>query len=157
MRRTLLLVVALAAFWLLLSGHYTALLLTFAVASILLVLWVTHRMGLVDHEHPGGLNPRVFAYFPWLGWQVLVSGARVMRLVWTPRLRLDPKVGTTSVRDLSVLGQVIYANSITLTPGTLSLRVADDGIEVHALEASGLRDLDEGAMVQRVRGMESRH
>ncbi|MFD0852316.1 Na+/H+ antiporter subunit E, partial [Actinomadura adrarensis] len=70
--------------------------------------------------------------------------------------RPAPAVGTVPARELSDVSEVIYANSITLTPGTLSLSVDDEDIEVHALQADGIDDLRGGAMLDRVRRLESR-
>jgi multicomponent Na+:H+ antiporter subunit E len=60
-------------------------------------------------------------------------------------------VATTSSADLSELSQMVYANSITLTPGTLSLDVGEEHIEVHSLDPAGIKDLHSGAMLRRVR------
>lgn len=147
----------LAAFWLLLSGHYTALLITLGAVSIALVAWIVHRMDVVDHEGlPLHLSLRTPLYWLWLGWQIIRSALSVAWKVWSPRSALRPAVGLAPARDLPELSQVIYANSITLTPGTLSLSVGDEGIEVHSIDESGLADLRAGAMLGRVRRLEAR-
>lgn len=147
----------LAAFWLLLSGHYTALLLALGAVSIVLVGWVVHRMDVVDHEGlPLHLSPRAPLYMVWLSGQVVKSALSVAWQAWSPHRTPRPAVGVTPARDLPELSQVIYANSITLTPGTLSLAVDDEGIEVHSLNASGLTELRAGGMLERVRRLEAR-
>jgi multicomponent Na+:H+ antiporter subunit E len=60
-------------------------------------------------------------------------------------------VAPTPARDLPDLLQVVYANAITLTPGTLSLDVDDDRIEVHSLEQAGIDELRDGEMLRQVR------
>lgn len=149
------LVVLLAAFWLALSGHYTVLLLALGAASVALVVWISQRMEIVDEEQPIHLTPSLPRYVLWLMGQVLIAAVRVSRLVWSPRPALRPVVGRTDAAGMSHLVQTIYANSITLTPGTLALTVDDESVEVHSLQPSGLDDLRRGAMLSRVRWLES--
>jgi len=153
---TLSLVVPLAGFWLLLSGHYTPLLLVLGAGSVGLVVWLVHRMGIVDYESvPLRPAPRLPRYLWWLAGEVLRSSVSVTRQVWSPRRALRPVIGVVPTPGLPELSQVIYANSITLTPGTLSLQVDDDGIEVHSLDPAGLRELRAGGMRDRVRKLEA--
>lgn len=148
----------LAAFWLLLSGHFTVLLTALGALSVVLVIWIVRRMDIVDHESlPLHLSPRhTPQYSLWLAGKVLQSALAVARQVWSPRGALQPVVDRTPTRDLPELSQVIYANSITMTPGTLSLSVDDEGIEVHSLQRSGISELQAGGMLTRVRRLEAR-
>lgn len=142
----------LAGFWLVLSGHYSVLLLVFGFVSVILVLWLARRMTTVDPSGiQGQLRPSLPIYVAWLAWQVLKSSIVVTRQVWSPRQPVRPAVGSTRADGLSEVSAVAYANSITLTPGTLSLRVNDSDIEVHALDQSGLDELDGGGMIERLR------
>lgn len=144
----------LAAFWLVISGHYTPLLLTLGASSVVLVVWVIWRMQIVDDESlPLRLVPRLPRYLLWLGGQVALSALTVLRLVWSPRSGIRPAVGTVAAADLPDLSKVVYANSITLTPGTLSVSFRDDDIEVHAIQREGIADLRDGAMRARVEGL----
>jgi multicomponent Na+:H+ antiporter subunit E len=147
----------LAVFWLLLSGHYTVLLLTFGVLSILVVVVLVRRMDAADGTHFRMRWPlHAPLYAGWLAWQVLMSSLAVLRQVWSPGLAPHPAVGVTPVDGLSDVGTVAYANSITLTPGTLSLQVDDAGIEVHALREADLTELRSGGMLDHVRRLEDR-
>jgi len=150
------LVAVLAAFWLVLSGQYTVPLLTVGAASIALVVWISQRMEIVDEEQPIHLTLSLPRYVAWLAVQMLVAAVRVARLVWLPRPTLRPVVGRVPAQDMSHLAQTIYANSITVTPGTLAMTVDDESIEVHSLQPAGLEDLRRGAMFARVRRLESR-
>lgn len=151
------LVLVLAAFWLLLSGHYTVLLVVLGLGSAVLVAWIARRMEIVDHEAlPLHLSPRTPLYWAWLAGQMLLSAVAVARQVWSARLAPRPSVGVTPAPDLPELSRVIYANSITLTPGTLSLSVTGEDIEVHSLSPSGVDDLRTGEMLRRVRRLEAR-
>lgn len=144
----------LAAFWLAISGHYTWLLLILGALSVVLVVWVIWRMQVVDHESlPLRLVPRLPRYLLWLSGQIIMSALTVLRLVWSPRSRVRPAVGTVPAADLPDLSKVIYANSITLTPGTLSVTFRDDDIEVHTIQREGIADLRDGAMRARVEGL----
>ncbi|MDX1655299.1 MAG: Na+/H+ antiporter subunit E, partial [Candidatus Competibacteraceae bacterium] len=104
--------------WLLLSGHYTPLLLCFGLASCLLVVVVARRMEVVDREgHPVHLGLGLLRYWPWLLKEIITANVQVMRCILKPQL-IDPQVIQVRPGQRSDLGRVIYANSITLTPGT---------------------------------------
>jgi len=138
----------LAAFWVVLSGHFDPLLLTLGAVSITVVCAMAWRADLYLHRDltvPFAL--RLPWFFLWLGWQVLLSSLTVVRQVWSPRPGLRPVVGSTPAQDLSELSQVTYANAITLTPGTLSLDISDRLIQVHSLDSTGVDELRKGAML----------
>jgi multicomponent Na+:H+ antiporter subunit E len=141
----------LAAFWVVLSGHFDPLLLTLGAVSIALVCTMAWRADLYLHRDltiPFAL--RLPWFFLWLGGQVLLSSLSVVRQVWSPRLSLHPVVDSTPAQDLPELSQVAYANAITLTPGTLSLDISDKLIRVHSLEPIGVDELRKGAMLSQV-------
>lgn len=144
------------AFWLLLSGHFEPLLLALGALSVAVVCWLTRRAGLDHQSVTVAFALRLPRYFLWLSGKVLVSTLAVARQVWAPRPELRPVVEPSPASQLPELSQVVYANSITLTPGTLSLDVEADHIEVHSLERSGIDELREGLMLRRVRQTEAR-
>ncbi|MEO3889643.1 Na+/H+ antiporter subunit E [Nonomuraea sp. B5E05] len=147
----------LAAFWLLLSGHIDPLFLTLGVISVVLACVLGHRAGLSLEKGPTlGLVLRLPRYLLWLVKEVLISAVTVTRQVWSPRPDLAPVVTCTPSRGLSPLTQVVYANSITLTPGTLSLDLDDEHIEVHALDSAGVEDLGDGRVLRQVHRLEAR-
>lgn len=149
------LVTSLVVFWLLLSGHYTPLLLGFGAASVALVGWLAHRMDIIDHEGPvAAFSPRLLLYWAWLLGQILVSALAVSRLILFSPARLRPVMRRSANTEGDELNQVTYANSITLTPGTLSVAVHEDGIEVHSLDAAMIDELDAGDMRRRVRALQ---
>jgi multicomponent Na+:H+ antiporter subunit E len=142
--------------WFVWSGHTEVLLLSLGLVSCLLVLWLTRRMGIIDAESvPIERIPRLLLYLPWLVWQVVKSNLDVARRILDPRLPIRPLVLRVRAGQRDDLGRVIYANSITLTPGTVSIRVEDDEIEVHALTreaADGLLDDEMNRRVTRAMG-----
>ncbi len=141
--------------WLLLSGIWEPFfLITGAVCSLLVVI-VAQRMDVVDGEgHPIHLTWRATLYFPWLFWQIILSNLDVAKRILGPRSQLDPDVGWVDATQKSTTGLVTFANSITLTPGTISLTVQEDRIHVHAIDKSGLEQLKTGDMDRRVTEME---
>ena len=156
--RTLAFLLALGVCWILLSGYYTPLLLTLGVVSCLIVWWLSHRMDLVDHEdHPLHLHPvKLGAYFGWLIVQVIKSNIDVARRIINPKLPIQPKVFRVHTSQRTEVGQVMYANSITLTPGTVSIDLEGDEIEVHALAENPAASLSTGEMDRRVTAVERR-
>ena len=155
MRHALSLFAVLYGLWLALSGHYTPFLLAIGAACAAFAVAVAMRMDVVDHEgHPVHLGYRIPLYWGWLTIQILLSALKVSRIVLSPRLRIDPVLETVPSSQKTDLGRVIYANSITLTPGTLSTSVMPDGIEVHALTRHGMDELKAGDMDRRVTAVE---
>jgi multicomponent Na+:H+ antiporter subunit E len=143
--------------WLLLSGKWEPFFLIAGAVCSLLVVVIAHRMDVIDGEgHPVQMTWRAMVYFPWLFWQIILSNLQVARRILGPVRALDPAVGWVDASQKTVAGLVTFANSITLTPGTISLSVHHDRIQVHALDTSGLDDLIEGDMNRRVAQMEGR-
>ena len=142
---------ALFAFWLLLSGHYTGLLITLGVLSCLGILALAHRMRVVDEEgHPIHLALGALTYWPWLIVEISKSAWGVTRLILDPKLPISPTLIKVKSSQSTRVGVNIYANSITLTPGTISVEVESNDITVHAITKEGAAELNEGAMDRRV-------
>ncbi|MEX2642166.1 MAG: Na+/H+ antiporter subunit E [Acetobacterales bacterium] len=138
--------------WLLLSGIYDSwLLLGLGVASVLVVVLLAWRMGMIDEEgHPVHLGARALTYWPWLLWEILKANIDVSRRVLSPGPDISPTLVTVPTALRSDLGRVIYANSITLTPGTVSINVERDSVLVHALSRAGAAGVETGEMERRV-------
>ena len=152
MKHSIALFLLLMAVWLLNSGHYTVLITSFGVASCLLVVWLSRRMGIVDEEGvPIHLLPRLPRYLPWIAKEVVKSNLDTSRRILNlGRPDVSPRLFDTPTTQHSDLGRVIYANSITLTPGTVSIRVHGNMITVHAIAEEVADDLLEGEMDRRV-------
>lgn len=156
MMRALLLLLFLGFCWISLSGHYTPLLLVLGALSCLIVLWFSHKMDLVDHEdHPLHLHPlKLLSYWAWLCVEVIKSNIDVARRIAQPDMPLRPQLITVPTSQKTELGQVIYANSITLTPGTVAINLHGHEIEVHALAQEPVDALLTGDMDRRVTAVE---
>ncbi len=155
MRHTISLSLALAAFWLLNSGHYTPLILSLAVISIAIVLYIAHRMDVVDYEsQPVGLTLKLPGYCMWLTKQVILANISVVKHIWLGNDTISPTVTIIKASQKTDIGIVIYANSITLTPGTVSVNLVGDQIMVHALLRENIEALQAGEMDRRVSRLE---
>lgn len=145
------LIVVLYGFWLLLSGYFTAFLLAAGAGSAVAVVLLARRMEVIDHEgHPVYLSWRVFTYWPWLIKEIAKSAWEVAKIILDPGLPISPTLVRVKTSQKTTVGVVTYANSITLTPGTVSVEVAMGEILVHALTRSGAEALLAGEMDRRV-------
>ena len=144
------------AIWLVLSGHYTPLLLVLGILSTLLVVVLATRADLIDREtQPVLIKPSVLFYWFWLGREVIKSNIDVTRRILSPGMPISPTVFTIRATQKTELGRVMYANSITLVPGTVTMDVDEDVYTVHALTREAADDLKSGEMNRRVCAVES--
>jgi multicomponent Na+:H+ antiporter subunit E len=138
-------------FWLALSGHYTPMLMTVGAVAAIVSAVVAVRMGTADAEgHPIHLVGRFITYFPWILREVAKSAWAVARIIVNPALPISPTMTRVRASQRTSLGIVTYANSITLTPGTITTAVKGNVLTVHALVREGALDLEAGAMDARV-------
>lgn len=143
--------VALYAFWLLLSGFFESFLMTVGAASALGVVWLSRRMDVVDREgHPIHLGPRALLYWPWLLIAIVKSAWSVSLIILHPRLPISPTLVRIRPLQRTDLGRALLANSITLTPGTVTIEAGIEEFLVHALTEAGADDLLAGNMNARV-------
>ena len=151
MRHAIALTVVLAGIWLLWSGHLEALLLGLGFLSCIVAVALAARMGIVDDEGvPLALVGRAARYAPWLLWQIVKANIDVARRILSPRLPVAPRLIRVRAQQRSAVGRALFANSITLTPGTVSVDVDGDTIVVHALTAEAASDVLAGEMNRRV-------
>ena len=147
--------VILFALWLVLSWHFTPLFLFFGVVTCSIAVLVAVRMGNVDREAiPVDLVWRATTYLPWLVWEIFKSNVRVARIILSPRIRVDPSIVHFRASQRTDLGRFIYANSITLTPGTVTTGIVGDDFEVHAIVQEEIDGSEENIMNRRVAQLE---
>ena len=145
----------LAVFWLINSGHYTLLILSLGLISVALVLYIAHRMDVVDHEsQPLHLTLKIPGHLVWLAKEIILSNISVVKHIWLGNKTISPVLTTIKASQKTDLGKVIYANSITLTPGTVAVDLVGDEIKVHALLRENIEALEAGEMDRRTSRLE---
>ena len=145
----------LVASWLLWSGHFDPLMLSFGLVSCVFTYVILGRLEVLDQRAGTGRTLlRSLAYIPWLVWQIILSNISVARILWRRDMQLEPMMESVRSTQQSDLGLVIYANSITLTPGTLGVDAQCGHVLVHALRASSFHGEDFIDMDRRVSALE---
>lgn len=144
-------IIILSCLWMLLSGHLEAFYLSLGAGSVILSSWLWWRAGLADEDRLNWRHvPRLLVYQVWLLKEIAWANWEVMREILRPRLAISPTVLRVLASQPDDLGRVIFANSITLTPGTIALEVDAQGVLVHALTAAGAESLATGTLDARV-------
>ena len=147
--------VLLFAFWLLLSGQFTPFLVAAGVGSSIAVVLFARRMEVVDREgQPIRLWRIVILYWPWLLKEIAKSGWDVSKRILDPRLPISPTLIRFKPSQQSVVGLVTHANSITLTPGTITVEVNPGEFLVHALTLAGANGVVDSEMDRRITRLE---
>ena len=95
--------------------------------------------------------PRLPGYWLWLLVEIVKSSIEVARLILKPSLPISPTVVELDAATDSEVGQVIFANSITLSPGTVTLDVDEGRTVVHCLTQEGAAALQNGEAQRRLR------
>jgi len=136
--------------WLLLSGHYDFFHISMGVFSsfvIVLLHMPLRKYYSVQEENAGGKGRlrylRVLFYIPWLLWQIVIATMQVAAVVLNPKMPIDPALVRFKARYPNSTARVILGNSITLTPGTITIRIKGDEFLVHSLmdaSSSGIVD-----------------
>ena len=149
--RILTLVVLLIVAWVLWSGYLKPLLLGLGALSCLLTVWIVRRMGYFDDEtYAFHYDWRLLGFWAWLGGEVVKSSVEVARVVLRRRIEVEPQIVDIDGSSLGPVDQALLGNSITLTPGTLTLDVHEGRLLVHALTPNGAAALRDGEMQRRV-------
>jgi len=155
--RILTLLVLLIAAWVLWSGYLKPLLLGLGALSCLLTVWIVRRMGYFDDDtFAFHYDWRLLGFWAWLGGEVVKSSIEVARVVLRRRIDVEPQVVDIDGSALGPVDQALLGNSITLTPGTLTLDVHNGRLLVHALTPEGAAALVGGEMQRRVAALRKR-
>ena len=148
------LLIPLVAAWLLWSGIYKPLLLGLGLFSCVLTIYIKHRMEYFQTEvFAIQFGRRLIGYWLWLAKEVVKSSLDVARIIVSPSLPISPQVLTIKASSETPVDLVTLANSITLTPGTLSLDVHKGEIIVHALTKAGADELRKNEMDRRIQAL----
>lgn len=156
MKSIILLTLLLIAFWLSNSGMFKPLLLSLGGVSVALSAWLTWRLAILGHGKSAFRYGRLPGYCVWLATQVVASNIDVVRRIWSGNASVSPTVTRVPLPPLSDAGKVIYANSLTLTPGTVAmdLDLAGNTLLVHALTRDSIAEIESGVMARRVQALE---
>jgi len=144
--------VLLFVFWFCLSGHFEPLLLGLGLASVALTVFLSKRMNVIDHEsYPLHLSIKFPGFFTYLFKEIIKSNIDVIKRILKLRGKsISPHLVEIPVRQKSDLGRVIYANAITLTPGTVTVELSQNTITVHTLAKDAAEELAEGNMAKEI-------
>lgn len=152
--RTVALVVILSAFWVLLSGRVGLQYVIFLATSVGVVLWLNPERPFrgLDPSRGGGLVGLLRSILPlvrylvWLVWNILLANLEVARLILHPRMPINPSLVTFETRLRDPMARVVVANTITLTPGTVTIDLEDQAYLVHALVPESAGAIHSGAL-----------
>ena len=147
----------LCLFWLLLSGFFTPFLLSAGVGCALVVVWFAQRMDVVDHEgHPIHLGAKALLYWPWLLKEIAKSAWDVSKIILHPKLPISPTLVRFKPTQTTDVGLVIHAQSITLTPGTITIEAGPNEFLVHGLTQAGAEGVINSEMDRRATACEGK-
>jgi len=144
--------VTLAVLWLLWSGLYLPLMLILGLASVLLVVWLVRRFETLDHESvPLHLGVGILTYWIWLLKEIVTSSWQVTKIILAKDMPISPTMTTVQSKSRGEVREVLFGNSITLTPGTLTTDIDNNGLlTVHALTREGADGVVNGDMNDRI-------
>ena len=150
--------VVLFGFWMVLSGRTETKFIVYGLITALVTTWVTYPLLLVPNKDGskqyfvfGVSIPKFIMYFFWLMWQLVLANIDVLLATTAQELDIDPKVVRFYFRADNPMASVVLANSITLTPGTVTINVTDDGLyEIHALTRGAAVGVLDGSMQKKV-------
>jgi multicomponent Na+:H+ antiporter subunit E len=139
------------SFWLVLSGHYDLFHLSLGVGCSALVSFFSSDLLFKNFSNDRWLLKvwRFLLYVPWLLYQIILANLHVVYLVIRPK-QIKPQVVRFKTKLTSNLSQVVLGNSITLTPGTITMDISDGEFCVHALSDKAAREILTGEMEERV-------
>ena len=156
--RVALLFIVLMAGWLLMSGHYNGLLISLGVISVAFCVWLSHAINATDEEGlPTHLFARLPSYLFWLFGEIIKSNYATAKFILNGRC--DPEIFNVTATQNTAAGIATYANSITLTPGTVTIDIKEDVAKeqflVHALHSDFGEDVRSNDMDRRVTALET--
>lgn len=154
----------LMSLWLVLSGQFDAFHILAGVVSVIGVLWFNQKLQRIklsadDHAEAYRIRPLAFlSYCGWLFWEIIVSSIQVAVILLRPTLRIDPHFIKAEIKLPNLAAKVMLGNSITLTPGTVTIQIKGNQFYIHTLTEQASATLVNGIMpakVARVFGAEA--
>jgi len=155
--KPLILMLVLIFAWLLWSGIYTPLLLSLGLGSCILTLYFAYRIHYFDRDvFSLHVIPRLPRYWGWLLVEIVKSSLTVARIILQRHMPISPTVVEFEADSTDAVSQVILGNSITLTPGAVTLDVHGGKLLVHCLTEDGAESLLAGEFNKRAAALTSR-
>ncbi len=137
--------------WLGLSGFKTGLFhLFFALAAPVLTLYFANKLALIDAKNRFSLYGTIYYLF-WLISEIISSSIAVSKIAWRRNLAILPSISAITSIQTNDLGRVVYANSITLTPGTVTIKLEKSSLLIHSLDINFIEDLKNGVMDKKIK------
>ena len=153
--KSFILFLILICLWLLMSGYYNILLISLGIISCIFCVYVAKRGKLIDDEGlPIFFMPRLLNYLIWLFKEILKSNLATGKVIINGKV--EPETFTVKASQVTDVAKVTYANSITLTPGTVTTKMHKDVFEVHALNADFGNDVRTNKMDRKVTWLEGK-
>ncbi len=148
--------IAMFSFWILLSGEFTFILMTSGIVASLMVAYLSHDIfiGKADIKVETGRVLKFIKYLPWLLWKVILANFEIAYLVLHPKMLVDPQIVRFKPDLKTDLGIVTLANSITLTPGTVTVEANKEEFVIHAIWRKSAEGIISGEMQRKVKKIE---
>lgn len=147
----LLLTSVLTGTWIFFAGNWQVSTLITGLGAATAVTLASFRCNVVDREgHPFHLAFTLPFYWLWLAKEVLLSTLTITRIIWKPELEIHPGFTWLHLHQHTDLGRTIYANSVTMTPGTVCVNIQPRRVLVHAIEHNSLKELASGSIDKRI-------
>src|SRR5210317_1246546 len=151
--KSLILFIILLCLWLLMSGHYTNLIIGLGIVSCAFCTYLANRAKLIDEEGlPLFFFPRLINYLFWLFKEIIISNFNTAKVIISGNV--EPEIFTVKASQHTDVARVTYANSITLTPGTVTTKIKNNILEVHALNSDFGNDVRSNEMDKKVKLLE---
>lgn len=150
--------IVLFAFWMVMSGRTETKFIVYGILTAAVVSWITYPLLLVPNKDNtkryfvfGASIPKFIGYFFWLMWQLVLANVDVFLATTSQEMAIDPKIVRFYFRADNPMATVVLANSITLTPGTVTVNVTDDGLyEIRALTPGAASGVLDGSVQKKV-------
>ena len=150
-KHTVSLGILLFALWVGLSGQLNGLMLSLGLVSTLIIVYLSNRMDAIDREiYPAHLTALLLRFWLFLAREVIAANIDVIKRIFRPGKNISPQLFELPLTQKSVLSHVIYANAITMTPGTVSANLDTKTVTVHTLSIEAAQDLLSGRMADAV-------
>lgn len=150
--------VVLFAFWMILAGRTEVKFIVYGILTSVITAWITYPLLLVSSKDGSkkffvfGISVfKMLRYSLWLLWQLVLANIDVAKATTSQNLDINPQIVRFYFRSENPMAAVVLADSITLTPGTVTINVTDDGLfEIHALTDGAAAGVLDGSMQKQV-------